>query len=130
MLKRHFSYQPAMLLALLVFLVGCNAFHVIVEGGTDNTPNEEPRVQEYPSYRSLHIPLGHLPPPGSCRIWEPGLPPGQQKPPMNCEMAFRNTPPGYWVIERQGADEAILNLHEGHASRKGVIVNVEVYSID
>jgi hypothetical protein len=30
------------------------------------------------------IPSGHLPPPGECRVWYPGVPPGQQPPPFRC----------------------------------------------
>jgi len=130
MLKSYSLYKLVSLFTLVVLLAGCTAFHIFVEGGNDNAPHERAPHQEYPSYRSLHIPPGHLPPPGSCRIWEPGLPPGHQKPPMDCDMAFRNAPPGYWVIERWRDDETLLNLHEYHASRKSVIVNVEIYSIN
>ena len=130
MLKGYSFYKQALLGTLVVLLAGCTAFHILVEGGSDNAPPERSPRQKYPSYQSLHIPPGHLPPPGSCRIWEPGLPPGHQKPPMDCSMAFRSAPPGYWVIERWRDDETLINLHECHASRKGVIVNVEIYSTD
>lgn len=30
------------------------------------------------------IPRGHLPPPGSCRTWHPGVPAGHQPPPYRC----------------------------------------------
>jgi hypothetical protein len=30
------------------------------------------------------IPRGHLPPPGECRTWYPGLPAGHQPPPYRC----------------------------------------------
>lgn len=33
------------------------------------------------------IPRGHLPPPGLCRVWFDGRPPGQQPPPMACSRA-------------------------------------------
>jgi hypothetical protein len=32
----------------------------------------------------FNIPPGHLPPPGSCRVWYPDRPPGQQPPPGSC----------------------------------------------
>jgi hypothetical protein len=35
------------------------------------------------------IPPGHLPPPGSCRVWYDGRPPGQQPPPTSCREARR-----------------------------------------
>jgi len=37
-----------------------------------------------PAVRAERIPRGHLPPPGECRVWIPGLPPGQQPPPHRC----------------------------------------------
>jgi hypothetical protein len=37
----------------------------------------------------VHVPPGHLPPPGSCRRWYPGVPPGHQPPPEPCERLFR-----------------------------------------
>lgn len=37
-----------------------------------------------PSVGQLAVPPGHRPPPGSCRVWYPGLPPGQQPPPGSC----------------------------------------------
>lgn len=42
----------------------------------------------------LDIPPGHMPPPGSCRIWMPGVPPGQQSPPGDCNLLRRQVPPG------------------------------------
>ena len=38
---------------------------------------------------SQGIPAGHLPPPGSCRVWYEHLPPGQQPPPTTCRDAER-----------------------------------------
>lgn len=35
------------------------------------------------------IPPGHLPPPGSCRVWYEGRPPGHQPPPTDCASAER-----------------------------------------
>ena len=40
----------------------------------------------------VHIPPGHLPPPGACRIWFPDRPPGQQPPPGPCHVLRRHVP--------------------------------------
>jgi hypothetical protein len=38
---------------------------------------------------SQGIPPGHLPPPGSCRVWYEGRPPGRQPAPTSCRDAKR-----------------------------------------
>ncbi|MDH5397022.1 MAG: hypothetical protein OEX02_02685 [Cyclobacteriaceae bacterium] len=120
--------------AALVFSSGCSTLSVILSGTVGTPPPSErppaPRsTGGHPSYRSLHIPPGHLPPPGSCKIWEPGGPPGHQGPPMDCREAFRKVPPGYWVLERLNSDETLLHVHEAHPKRPGIIVEVEIYSL-
>lgn len=48
------------------------------------------RVDRSAAHRdSQGIPPGHLPPPGSCRVWYDGRPPGQQPPPTSCRAAER-----------------------------------------
>lgn len=44
------------------------------------------------------IPKGHLPPPGSCRVWFPDRPPGHQPPPGPCEALQHQVPPGAALI--------------------------------
>jgi hypothetical protein len=34
-----------------------------------------------------HVPPGHMPPPGTCRVWYDGLPPGHQPAPTSCGAA-------------------------------------------
>ena len=41
------------------------------------------------------VPPGHLPPPGECRVWHDGRPPGQQPAPTDCATAR-------WQAERTG----------------------------
>lgn len=44
------------------------------------------------------VPAGHRPPPGMCRIWLDGVPPGQQPAPTDCATAVRNRPANGRVI--------------------------------
>ncbi len=47
---------------------------------------------------TVHIPPGHLPPPGKCRIWFPDRPPGHQPPPGDCHELRFQVPPGAMLI--------------------------------
>ncbi len=40
--------------------------------------------------RDKGVPPGHMPPPGSCRVWVQGVPPGRQAPPTSCAEAERD----------------------------------------
>ena len=55
----------------------------------------------------LHVPKGHLPPRGQCRLWVPGRPPGQQPPPTSCREAYR---------QRRGP--AVVVTHRGPVGRR------------
>ena len=49
-----------------------------------------------------HIPKGHLPPPGSCRAWYSGRPPGQQPAPGRCSVVLRQRYDGAVVVDSEG----------------------------
>lgn len=49
-------------------------------------------------HASFHIPPGHLPPPGKCRIWYPGRPPGHQPAAGDCSTLSRQVPRGAYLI--------------------------------
>ncbi|HSC34207.1 MAG TPA: hypothetical protein VLG45_02950 [Thermodesulfobacteriota bacterium] len=64
---------------------------------------DEDYYDQYPTavpYGYVVIPPGHLPPPGECRIWVPGLPPGHQPPPFDCSYFVPNAPAGGWLLYR------------------------------
>lgn len=48
--------------------------------------------------RSYDVPPGHMPPPGQCRIWYPGVPPGQQPPPGDCHELGYRVPAGAYLV--------------------------------
>lgn len=50
------------------------------------------------SRKSDHIPPGHRPPAGMCRIWIDGVPPGHQPAPTDCQTAVANKPANARVI--------------------------------
>lgn len=87
-------FRASFLLLASVALTGCAASSgtVVIDPGP---------VVIYPQAdraAPLNIPEGHLPPPGSCRIWFPDLPAGQQPPPGDCEELRYRVPPGAYLI--------------------------------
>jgi hypothetical protein len=48
----------------------------------------------------FHVPPGHLPPAGKCRIWFPDRPPGHQPPSGDCRALSRQVPPGARLLGR------------------------------
>jgi hypothetical protein len=46
----------------------------------------------------VHVPPGHLPPPGQCRVWFPDRPPGHQPPPGPCHVLQHQVPPGAVLV--------------------------------
>jgi len=77
----------------------------------------------YP-YSSLRVPPGHLPPPGECRVWLPGVPPGQQPSPQSCGSARYEAPPGAWIITHEG-NRYRVNVY--NRDRRNVIDEVRYY---
>lgn len=121
-LAKRLSFQIAIIGALLLHNA-CGTLGVVVaDGGGRPQPGPSPRT--YPSYRSLNIPPGHLPPPGECRIWYPGKPPGQQPPPVSCAQATKDFRVGAWIITR--TDAKTLEVKE----KKNNAVEVKHYLVD
>lgn len=117
----------AILVLALLFNVGCGTVGIVVRGGGGGSSTPPP---SYPSYRSLKIPPGHLPPPGSCKIWYPGKPPGHQPPPTSCEAAFRDVVAGAWVLYRDAGNTEILEVKEKQGHGPHVEIIVKHYIID
>ena len=123
---------------LLVFLLllnaGCGTYGVVVSSGSGGGQAPEPVPQQaprsYPSYHSLHIPPGHLPPPGECRIWFPGRPPGHQPPPVSCAEAISEAPAGSWVLHRDGNEPGILEVQEKKGGKPQIEIIISYYQID
>jgi len=61
-------------------------------------PAPAPPPPPAPVPTPIFIPRGFYPPPGMCRIWIPGVDPGQQSPPGDCAVLEKLVPPGGILI--------------------------------
>jgi hypothetical protein len=125
-----------MMLSALLVLSGCGRV-VVVKGPPPDEYPSPPAGRGGPSviYEStglypvaLHIPPGHLPPPGECRIWYPDRPPGQQPPPGNCASLSRRVPPGAWLIRHPDDDRENVHVSVYDQTRPGVVIVIRVFN--
>ena len=81
---------------------------------------------------TLDIPPGHLPELGECRVWVPGLPPGQQAKPKSrsCDGILSVAPAASWVLYRPANDRNVLHVRMIDERRAGVVVRVRVFDLD
>lgn len=95
-----YFFKIIIVVAIAVFFTACSHGHLLIEGERGGM-SVEARQERGRDYRQAagRIPPGHMPPPGSCRIWYPNTPPGQQPPPGDCYTLSRQVPPGAWLIK-------------------------------
>jgi hypothetical protein len=93
-------------------------------------PEPAPAVRRGPSTAaSLGIPPGQLPPPGQCRVWLPGEPPGHQPRARSCDRIERTAPAGSWIVYRPSEDKRVVHVRVVDERRPGVVVRLRVYDI-
>lgn len=93
----------------------------------------EPERERGPSTAATFgIPPGHLPQPGECRIWIPGVPPGQQPRPRSrsCEGITADAPAGSWVVYRPSRNRKYVHVRVIDEQRAGIIVRVRIFALD
>ena len=102
--------------------------------GSDEGTEPEMKSDNVPENAStaakFGIPPGHLPPPGQCKVWMPGEPPGKQKKKYEsgaCESVSRDVPAGGWLVYRPGEDKKEVVVREYGSERQ--ITSVRVFDI-
>jgi hypothetical protein len=82
-------------------------------------PHREVAYYDTPRQR-VRVPPGHMPRPGYCRIWYPGVPPGHQPRAERCERLFgmRYLPPGA-VILGSPAYDLVYDHDRGRGRGRG-----------
>ena len=78
---------------------------------------------------TLSIPPGHLPPPGQCRVWMPGEPPGHQAKARSCANIERSAPAGSWIVYRPTEDKKVVHVKVVDQRRPGIVVHVRIYDV-
>lgn len=63
----------------------------------------------------FHIPPGHMPPAGMCRVWIPGRPPGHQPPPGDCRVLSRQVPRRAYLIAYGDRRWSYDDVHYHHS---------------
>jgi len=103
--------SAACLAGALALLAGCSSGHVVVrsEPAPPHSSKSAPSPVQGP-VASLKIPKGHYPPPGQCRIWIPGVPPGRQPAPEACLSLHDHIPAGAWVLYRPVREEKLVEV--------------------
>jgi len=81
---------------------------------------------------TLNIPPGHLPDLGECRVWIPGVPPGQQAKPKSrpCDGILSVAPAASWVLYRPANDRTVLHVRMIDERRAGVVVRIRIFDLD
>lgn len=77
----------------------------------------------------LKIPPGHLPPPGQCRIWVPGVPPGRQRRAADCSILAAEVPPGAWLLHRGTTEPDRVEVTVYDAEHIGIIIEIQIYDV-
>ena len=69
----------------------------------------------------------HYPPPGKCRVWYPGQPPGHQPPATSCHTARGDRPAGAWVLYRPPNEKKVIEVTAYDGLKPKVVVWVRLY---
>ena len=96
---------------------GCATRTVVV---TDRRPGPSTAV-------TLGVPPGQLPPPGQCRVWIQGRPPGRQARARSCDGIVATAPAGAMILYRPGRDRRIVRVRYVHSGRVGVVVRIRIF---
>lgn len=92
------------------------------------TPHPAPVPQQTNTLtlQEVGIPKGHIPPPGSCRIWYPGQPAGKQPPPFRC--GTEKIPMGTFLVQR--LDNKTIRIDEYDAVRPNFILRTGNFVVE
>lgn len=119
------SLERSVALLLVTATLACSS----ATNTTAAAPAPKASSKKASTAATLGVPPGHLPPPGQCRVWQPGTPPGHQRKPESCRKAGEHATAGSWVLFRPTQDKKLVYVYEraGEGKRAGTVVRVRVY---
>jgi hypothetical protein len=94
---------------------------------SEPAPKSEAKPEKH-ARGPLHIPPGHLPAPGECRIWIPGTPPGHQPPPGDCAELAADVPAGAWLVSRGSRSSKEVDVAVYDDVLVDLVIEVRIYS--
>ncbi|HSE68005.1 MAG TPA: hypothetical protein VLB12_13545, partial [Gemmatimonadales bacterium] len=125
--------RSARMLAPALVLLAALACSSVTTTKSKPTPAPAPapaaQKQGKSTAATLGIPPGHLPPPGQCRVWMPGEPPGHQAKARSCSNIERSAPAGSWIVYRPTEDKKVVHVKVVDQRRPGIVVHVRVYDV-
>lgn len=114
-----------LLLSAASLILFCSCSVVVRGGGPAVESGREPESPK--ELKRLGIPPGHLPPPGSCKIWIPGTPPGHQPPPGDCAELRGRVPVGAWLLHRDSDNPEEIEVFQYDEKRPSVVVVIRYF---
>lgn len=96
----------------------------VVVVNDDRGKDERGGDEEVRGAGRLRVPRGHYPPPGACRLWFPGRPPGQQPPPTSCDRLVGQVPRGAFVLYNDREWDADYDWREHERRNRGSVPEV------
>ena len=126
--------KHSILAATAVLFAACSSSTQVV--GSGPSPSQDADVAPSGSETvagntavALRVPPGHLPPPGRCRVWIAGTPPGHQARARTCDGILAHAPAGSMVIYRPSKDKKIVRVRYVDGERAGVVTTVRVFDL-
>jgi hypothetical protein len=86
------------------------------EGSRPRAPEDDDEQRDDPSHDDgdpsevRGIPVGQMPPPGSCRIWYPDRSAGHQPPSASCDELRGHVPDDAWLLYRPTAEPRVYRI--------------------
>lgn len=115
---------------VLLAAVACSSVSTTTKSKPAPAPAPAPAQKQGKSTAAtLGIPPGHLPPPGQCRVWMPGEPPGHQAKARSCANIERSAPAGSWIVYRPTEDKKVVHVKVVDQTRPGIVVHVRIYDV-